>query len=117
MKAIYGRKLTKRESAVVQAILNGHTSNELIAAHLGISVRTVSAFLNRIFAKVGARDRTHLVLLMRDGVRPQVQSLAIQSVTATAHRLWQELDGCQLERLAELLTMRLRSMDRSRINE
>jgi len=102
-------ELTRRQRAVVAAILDGYTSNELIAAKLGISVRTVATHLNRIYDKIGARDRAHLVLLMSAQAQPCVtaESVAEQSVIVTAQMLLTTLDRCQLERLIELLTVKM----------
>ena len=103
----YGDKLTRRERAVVRALLAGHTSNELLSIELGISARTVGAFLRTIFKKTGARDRTHLILLLSDGDQMQPLSYAGQSVTAIAHALWKELDQAATKRLIDLLISRL----------
>jgi DNA-binding CsgD family transcriptional regulator len=97
-----GNKLTRRECDVVQAILAGHTSNELIAARLGLSVRTVGTFLNSIYAKVGARDRAHLVLLMSERIH-------VQPVIAPSNVTERALDESELQRLMELLTVRIDS--------
>jgi DNA-binding CsgD family transcriptional regulator len=108
-----GNKLTRRECDVVQAILAGHTSNELIAARLGLSVRTVGTFLNSIYAKVGARDRAHLVLLMSERIHVQPviapSNVTERALAATADVLWTVLDESELQRLMELLTVRIDS--------
>lgn len=56
--------LTAREKDVVQAILTGATNKE-IARQLDITERTVKAHLSSIFSKLGARDRMHLMMLVR----------------------------------------------------
>ena len=56
--------LTERELEVTQTILQGATNKE-IARHLDITERTVKAHLSSIFNKLGARDRMHLMLLVR----------------------------------------------------
>lgn len=56
--------LTDREREVTQIILKGATNKE-IARHLDITERTVKAHLSSIFNKLGARDRMHLMLLVR----------------------------------------------------
>ncbi len=57
-------KLTEREREVTEAILTGATNKE-IARSLNITERTVKAHLSSIFSKLGARDRMHLMLLVR----------------------------------------------------
>lgn len=56
--------LTDREREVTQIILKGATNKE-IARQLDITERTVKAHLSSIFNKLGARDRMHLMLLVR----------------------------------------------------
>lgn len=56
--------LTDREKDVVQSVLTGATNKE-IARQLDITERTVKAHLSSIFAKLGARDRIHLMMLIR----------------------------------------------------
>lgn len=56
--------LTNRERTVTEQILLGATNKE-IANKLNITERTVKAHLTSIFTKVGARDRMHLMLLVR----------------------------------------------------
>jgi DNA-binding CsgD family transcriptional regulator len=53
--------LTETERHVCRLVANAD-SNEQIAAALGISLRTVSTHLTRIYAKTGARGRTALAL-------------------------------------------------------
>ena len=50
--------LTAREADVLEAITLGH-NNAQIAADLFLSVATVKSYVNAIFAKLGARDRSH----------------------------------------------------------
>lgn len=57
-------QLTDRERDVTQAILTGATNKE-IARLLNITERTVKAHLSSIFGKLGARDRMHLMMLVR----------------------------------------------------
>lgn len=57
-------KLTEREREVTEAIMTGATNKE-IARSLNITERTVKAHLSSIFSKLGARDRMHLMLLVR----------------------------------------------------
>ena len=56
--------LTDREREVTSLILKG-ASNKEIARQLDITERTVKAHLTSIFSKLGARDRMHLMLLIK----------------------------------------------------
>ena len=56
--------LTARERSVTDLVLTGATNKE-IAADLNITERTVKAHLTSIFNKLGARDRMHLVLIVK----------------------------------------------------
>lgn len=56
--------LTEREREVTQSIMKGSTNKE-IARHMNITERTVKAHLSSIFSKLGARDRMHLMLLIK----------------------------------------------------
>lgn len=56
--------LTHREKTVCNQVLLGATNKE-IARELDITERTVKAHLTSIFSKVGAKDRMHLMLLIR----------------------------------------------------
>jgi len=53
--------LSKRQSQLVQLLVQG-LKNKEIAAALGISEGTVKAYLTTLFEKVGARDRFELAL-------------------------------------------------------
>ncbi len=57
--------LTEREQMVAQLVAQG-ASNKEIAGSLGITERTTKAHLASLFAKSGARDRVHLVLLLNE---------------------------------------------------
>jgi len=54
--------LTEREREVLRLIVQGRSNSE-IATELIISEATVKTHINHIFAKLGARDRTHAVVL------------------------------------------------------
>ena len=54
--------LTERECDVLHLIVQGRTNSE-IAAELYVSEATVKTHINHIFAKLGARDRVHAVVL------------------------------------------------------
>ena len=59
--------LTRRETDVMQMLLNGH-SNKEIARQLFISERTVQTHLSNIFNKLDVHSRTEAVLVaVRDG--------------------------------------------------
>ncbi|WP_261842062.1 response regulator transcription factor [Aliamphritea ceti] len=63
--AVFFDELTAREQMVAQLIAQG-ASNKEIAGSLGVTERTVKAHVSSIFAKSGARDRVHLVLLLNE---------------------------------------------------
>jgi DNA-binding NarL/FixJ family response regulator len=52
--------LTLRERQIVALVGEG-LANKAIAAHLGLSVRTVEGHMNHVFAKLGLATRTELV--------------------------------------------------------
>ena len=52
--------LTLRERQIVALVADG-LSNRAIAAHLGVSFRTVEGHLNHVFTKLGLEGRTELV--------------------------------------------------------
>jgi DNA-binding NarL/FixJ family response regulator len=52
--------LTLRERQIVALVGEG-LANKAIAAHLGVSVRTVEGHMNHVFAKLGLETRTELV--------------------------------------------------------
>ena len=54
--------LTERERDVLRLIVVGRNNSE-IASELYVSEATVKTHINHIFAKLGARDRTHAVVL------------------------------------------------------
>lgn len=56
-------KLTLKESEMIVTILRGYTTAEAIAAQMGITVRTARTHLANIYAKVGAANKTELVLM------------------------------------------------------
>src|SRR5690606_31949666 len=55
-----GDTLSKREEAVLRRIAWGE-SNKEIAAHLGISTKTVETYRARITEKLGLKSRTDMV--------------------------------------------------------
>ena len=58
-------RLTKRELEILALIEAGHTNQE-IAAYYNISLGTVKGHNNQLFGKLGARNRTHAILLARE---------------------------------------------------
>ena len=56
--------LTRREREILEQVKEGHT-NKVIAANLGISVRTVELHRARGMRKIGVRSVAELVQLMR----------------------------------------------------
>jgi two-component system, NarL family, response regulator len=54
--------LSAREIAVLQRVAAG-SSNKMIAEEIGVSESTVHAHMKNILAKLGARDRTHAVMI------------------------------------------------------
>lgn len=62
--------LSAREIEVVQLVATGATNQE-IAKRLVISPRTVQSHVDRAMKKTGARNRTHLaVIVVQDGIVP-----------------------------------------------
>jgi two-component system response regulator DesR len=55
------KPLTPRERDVLAGLMRGR-SNDEIAAELGISRKTVEAYLSRLFARAGALSRTELAV-------------------------------------------------------
>jgi DNA-binding NarL/FixJ family response regulator len=53
--------LTRREIQVMQILARGK-SNQEIASHMTVSVRTVQKHLENVYGKLGARSRTQAVL-------------------------------------------------------
>jgi DNA-binding NarL/FixJ family response regulator len=54
--------ITEREREVLTLVGRGRTNSE-IAEELFISVATAKAHVARLFTKLGARDRVHLVIM------------------------------------------------------
>jgi DNA-binding NarL/FixJ family response regulator len=63
--------LTEREVEVLRLIAHGR-SNKAIAAHLFVSEPTIKTHINRLFRKLGVRDRIHAIVLAYESglVRP-----------------------------------------------
>jgi DNA-binding CsgD family transcriptional regulator len=59
--------LTRREAQVLELMANGQRNPE-IAERLFLSEKTVKTHVNRIFFKLGARDRVHAILLYHEKV-------------------------------------------------
>jgi DNA-binding NarL/FixJ family response regulator len=54
--------ITEREREVLTLVGQGMSNSE-IATHLCISVATAKAHVARLFTKLAARDRVHLVII------------------------------------------------------
>ncbi|MFS0559053.1 response regulator [Brevibacillus sp. 179-C9.3 HS] len=54
--------LTKRELEILRMIKAGSTNQE-IALHYQISIGTVKGYNNQLFSKLGAKNRTHAIML------------------------------------------------------
>lgn len=68
--------LTRRQAAVLEQLCHGH-GNQAIARALYITEDTVKAHVKAVMATLGARDRTHAVVLALTGqVRVLVRVLA-----------------------------------------
>ncbi|MGG1663979.1 response regulator [Brevibacillus sp. NRS-1366] len=55
-------RLTKREIEILTLIKAGYTNRE-IATHYQISIGTVKGYNNQLFGKLGAKNRTHAIML------------------------------------------------------
>ncbi|MDY0749011.1 response regulator transcription factor [Paucibacter sp. R3-3] len=68
MQNMGGATLSQREIEVLQCISNGN-SNKIAASRLKSSEETVKVHLKNISAKLGAKDRTHAVVIaLRRGI-------------------------------------------------
>lgn len=62
--------LTKREKEILSLIKAGFTNQE-IAQHYQISLGTVKGYNNQLFSKLGAKNRTHAIMLATErGILP-----------------------------------------------
>lgn len=61
VKAIAGRRLTRREAEIVRLVLSGETNRGIATRH-GVSEHTVKAQLARLFKKAGVKSRLELAL-------------------------------------------------------
>jgi DNA-binding NarL/FixJ family response regulator len=57
--------LTEREREILQRLSRGE-SNQDIARHLGLSVKTVNNYVSNIFSKLQVTDRTQAIIRARD---------------------------------------------------
>jgi DNA-binding NarL/FixJ family response regulator len=62
-------QLTDREHDLLAELLQGR-SNEEIARHLGLSVKTVRNYVSNILVKLHARDRASVILLAQEAGYP-----------------------------------------------
>jgi DNA-binding NarL/FixJ family response regulator len=56
------KKLTRRESDILAAILDGCTTDKELMQRLGLSRSTVAKHLVNIYRKMGARSRTDMAV-------------------------------------------------------
>ncbi len=59
------RQLTVREAEILERIAQG-LDNAQIAAHLGLSEKTVRNHITHIFDKIGAENRSQAIVLARE---------------------------------------------------
>lgn len=69
-----GLPLTEREVEVVLAVMDGTTTGKDLAARLDLSSATIGNYLHQAYAKSGAHNMAHLVLMMT-GVLPCPEAL------------------------------------------
>ena len=80
--------LTSAQLAVARELSRGHTSNEALAARLGVSINTVRAQLHSALKRTQLADRTQLALwAVRHGLdRTETSSDQFRKIAATATR-------------------------------
>ena len=61
-----GRPLTRRERQILALMTGGHLNKE-IAQMVGIKEMTVKNHISQIFKKLGAKNRTHAVVIALGG--------------------------------------------------
>lgn len=84
-----GLPLNRRETEIVLAIMEGHTAAKALAAAVGLSQSSINACLYRVYAKSGANNIAHLVLMIA-GIQPCPE--ALQPVQRTWRRKHYQLD-------------------------
>jgi DNA-binding NarL/FixJ family response regulator len=64
-------KLSEQDTEILKLIAKGRTNNE-IAIDMDLTPTTVKTYVSRLFTRIGARDRTHAVVLAYESglVRP-----------------------------------------------
>jgi DNA-binding NarL/FixJ family response regulator len=60
-------KLTKQEYIVAKELSTG-ASNRIIAHRLGLSEKSIKAYLTSIFSKLSVRNRVEAALLLRETI-------------------------------------------------
>lgn len=68
--AVAPRRLTEREEQIAALAATGSTNDEM-AAELGLSPKTVESHLTRVYRKLRVRSRTELAALGGSGVSPR----------------------------------------------
>lgn len=80
-----GLPLVEREIATVLAIMDGHVTAKSIAGALAVSKSSVDGYLYRTYAKAGATNMAHLVLMMTGAVECPDTLLPVQRTWRRKH--------------------------------
>lgn len=80
-----GLLLTQREMSVVLAIMEGHTCAKALAAALGLSHSSANNYLYRVYAKSGAVNMAHLVLMITGVIECPDALLPVQRAWRRKH--------------------------------
>ena len=55
---------TLAQIRLMQAVANSYISNREIAAHLGLTIPTITTTCTELYRRIGARSKTHALVLM-----------------------------------------------------
>lgn len=77
--------LTRAEARVCQRLANGDRLNDAAAA-LYVSPTTVKSHLQRVYAKLGIRSRSDLLLVLQGSVRVHAQPTDDQEAASSSHQ-------------------------------
>lgn len=86
-----GLPLTKRETELVLALMDGHTSGLQLMAALGCGKGTVNFNTNQIYGKTGARNLATLVLMVTGAIECPTALLPVQRTWRRKHYRLDEL--------------------------